>query len=120
MELFTWLGKSDRPVATTLAPASFASHGQISGIGLAQAKTIASLAMPFTHSGRITPGPDLDSEIQTSAPSRASVMPPALFSGLVFLAQVPLVGVFLFLFLQVSPTTMEDALAVHDYACSPA
>src|SRR5438552_14598833 len=37
-ELLTWLGKSDLPVATILAPASFASQGQTSGIGLAQAK----------------------------------------------------------------------------------
>ena len=39
-ELLTWLGKSERPVATTAAPASLASQGQISGIGLAQTKTI--------------------------------------------------------------------------------
>ena len=50
-ELFTWLGKSLRPVATILAPASFASHGQISGTGLAQANTIASFAMVLIHSG---------------------------------------------------------------------
>src|SRR3989454_3672012 len=34
-ELFTWFGKSDRPVAMTRAPASAASHGQISGTGFA-------------------------------------------------------------------------------------
>src|SRR4030043_1528225 len=65
------------------APASLASQGQISGIGLAQAKIIASLAIPLTHSGKITPGPDFDNEMQTSAPFRASAMPPLLLSGLV-------------------------------------
>src|SRR3989441_471506 len=34
--LLTWFGKSDRPVAITRAPASAASHGQISGTGLDQ------------------------------------------------------------------------------------
>ena len=47
-ELLTWLGKSLRPVADDGAPASLASHGQISGIGLAQTKTIASCAIPLS------------------------------------------------------------------------
>src|SRR5512139_3616159 len=59
-ELFTWLGKSDLPVPIILAPASLASHGQISGIGLAQMKHTEFLAITFTCSGVITPGPDLE------------------------------------------------------------
>jgi len=39
-----------RPVATIRAPASLASQGQISGMGLASANTMASLAMVATHS----------------------------------------------------------------------
>ena len=54
IELLTWLGKSERPVATTAAPASLASHGHISGMGLAQTKTMGSGAMardPFLLDG---------------------------------------------------------------------
>lgn len=40
--LFTWLGKSERPVPTTLAPAALATSGIISGTGLAIANIIAS------------------------------------------------------------------------------
>src|SRR5512142_97041 len=76
MELLTWLGKSDRPVATTFIPASLASQGQISGIGLAQKKPMAFLFIFFSHSGLIVSGPDFDNEIQTSAPTRASAIPP--------------------------------------------
>ncbi len=75
-ELLIWLGKSERPVPTMRAPASLASQGQISGTGLAQAKTMASLAMRLIHSGLITPGPGLEAATQTSAPSRASGIPP--------------------------------------------
>ncbi len=85
-ELLIWLGKSDRPVPMILAPASLASQGQISGMGLAQAKTIASSAMPATHSGLIVPGPGLDAATHTSAPSRASAIPPARRSAFVLLA----------------------------------
>ena len=56
-ELFTWLGKSRAAGGDDAAPASLASHGQISGTGLAQAKTIASWAIALTHSGLIVPGP---------------------------------------------------------------
>lgn len=38
--LLTWLGKSERPVAMILAPASFARSGIISGIGFERAKII--------------------------------------------------------------------------------
>ena len=48
--LFTWFGKSERPVETTAAPAAFASSGKISGVGLAHAKMIGSLAMLRTIS----------------------------------------------------------------------
>ena len=41
-QLFTWLGKSERPVATTRAPAALAASGWISGSGLARAKTMGS------------------------------------------------------------------------------
>jgi len=82
-ELLTWLGKSERPVATTTAPASFASHGQISGTGLAQANKIASLFMVLIHSGSITPGPDLESAITTSAPLIASGICPSRPSAFV-------------------------------------
>jgi len=74
------LGKSERPVATILAPASFASHGQISGIGLASAKTMASLAIVLIHSGFITPGPEEETLIKTSAPLIDSATSPCLFS----------------------------------------
>lgn len=47
--LFTWLGKSERPVPTTFAPAAFATSGMISGTGLAIAKEwrLCSLMKPF-------------------------------------------------------------------------
>src|SRR5512147_1343036 len=84
-ELLTWFGKSERPVATTAAPASSASQGQISGTGLAQAKTIESLTIALIHSGRITPGPDLDRAITTSAFFIASGISPSRPSALVML-----------------------------------
>src|SRR5208337_1831024 len=65
-ELLTWLGKSDLPVATTRAPASFASQGQISGIGLAHAKIMESSAIDATHSFLIVSGPGLERAMQTS------------------------------------------------------
>ena len=81
--MLTWLGKSDLPVATILAPASLASHGQISGTGLAQAKTIAPRAMEVTHSLEITPGPGRERAIRTSAPFIASGIPPTIPEALV-------------------------------------
>ena len=38
--LLTWLGKSERPVPTTFAPAALATSGIISGTGLAIANII--------------------------------------------------------------------------------
>src|SRR5438093_212452 len=76
-ELFTWLGKSDRPVAMIRAPASFASQGQISGTGFAITKRIASSAIEWTHSFWITPGPGLEAAITTSEPFIASGIPPS-------------------------------------------
>ncbi len=80
-ELFTWLAKSLRPVATMRAPASLASQGQISGTGLAQANTMASLAMPAIHSGLMMP--PAEKAAQTSAPRSASWIPPVSPSGFV-------------------------------------
>ena len=48
--LLIWLGKSERPVATTLAPPALATSGIISGVGLAIAKIIGSFAIVFTIS----------------------------------------------------------------------
>ena len=76
IELFTWLGKSERPVATILAPASFASHGQISGIGFAHAKTIASSFIVSMSLPETTSGPGLDIANSASAPLIASPSPP--------------------------------------------
>src|SRR5467141_4470698 len=59
-ELLTWLGKSDLPVATIFAPASFASQGQTSGIGLAQAKITESSAMVEINPFGTTPGHGVD------------------------------------------------------------
>jgi hypothetical protein len=80
-ESFTWLLKSLRPVATIRAPASFASHGQISGFGVAHANTIASLAIERTQFGSITPGPDELNAMHTSAPLRASATLRRLLHG---------------------------------------
>src|SRR4030065_857001 len=82
-ELLTWLSKSERPVATRTAPAAFASHGHISGTGFAHEKTIASFAIVSIHSGRITPGPERERAITTSAPLIASGILPSRFSILV-------------------------------------
>ncbi len=82
-ELFTWFGKSPRPVATIRAPASVASQGQISGTGFAQAKTTGSRSMDWTHAGSIVPGPGRENARQTSAPRIASAIPPRTPSALV-------------------------------------
>src|SRR6266700_949751 len=86
MELFTWFGKSERPVATIFAPASFASQGQISGIGLAQAKTMESVFMLSTRSADTTPGPGVDIANSASAPLIAFSNPPVLPSRFVLRA----------------------------------
>src|SRR6266487_2851842 len=83
-ELLTWLGKSDLPVATILAPASFASQGQTSGIGLAQAKITESSAIVEINPFGTTPGPGVDIAIKTSAPFSASEKPPVRPSEFVF------------------------------------
>src|SRR2546426_3676748 len=85
-ELFTWFGKSDRPVAMTRAPASAASHGQISGTGFAITKRMASSAIEATQSFWITPGPGFDAAIATSASRIASAMPPSRSPPFVFSA----------------------------------
>ena len=79
--MFTWLGKSERPVATTRAPPALASSGKISGVGLAQAKMMASRAMVLTISRVSAPG--ADTPMNTSAPRMTSAREPAFFSRLV-------------------------------------
>ena len=68
--LFTWLGKSERPVPTTLAPAAFATSGIISGTGLAIAKIMASLFIVLTISAETMFGAETPMKI--SAPTKAS------------------------------------------------
>src|SRR2546427_11595127 len=77
-ELLTWFGKSDRPVATIFAPASLASQGQGSEIGLAHAKIIESSAMADMTPFGTTPGPGVDLGIRASAPLTASSSQPVL------------------------------------------
>ena len=82
--LFTWFGKSLRPVATILAPASSASQGQISGMGLAHANIMASCSHcfdPFFLYGARTL---FDAATTASTPLKASSTPPVLPSPLVF------------------------------------
>ena len=63
--LLIWFGKSERPVAMTAAPPALASSGMISGVGLAQAKRIGSLAMVLTISAVTVPG--AETPMNTSA-----------------------------------------------------
>ena len=53
-------------LATIRAPASRRSRGQISGIGFAQAKTIASAAIDLIHSGRMISGPGAEKAMPTA------------------------------------------------------
>ena len=82
--LLIWLGKSERPVAATAAPAASASSGMISGTGLAQAKTIGSAAIVRTMSWVSTPG--AETPTKTSAPRTASASVPVTPSRLVHVA----------------------------------
>ncbi len=84
MELLTWFGKSERPVANTFAPRSFASQGHISGTGFAVANTIGSDAIPSMYSGGIVPGPGFDAAMTMSAPFNASFNPPLFPAPSVF------------------------------------
>ena len=77
--LLIWFGKSDRPVATTVAYFA-ATSGMISGSGLARANTIASAASSVRYSSGTVPP---DTPTNTSAPSRASLGPPISPRGLV-------------------------------------
>ena len=79
--LLIWLGKSLLPVEMTAAPPAFASSGKISGVGLAQAKTMASLFMVFTISVVTVPG--AETPMKTSAPTSMSAREPAFFSRFV-------------------------------------
>ena len=74
--LLIWLGKSLRPVEITLAPPALASSGKISGMGLAQAKMMASLFMVRTISVLTVPG--ADTPMNTSAPTSISAREPDL------------------------------------------
>ena len=78
------LGKSERPVETTAAPAAFASSGKISGIGLAHAKIIASLFMLSTIS--LVRRPGAETPINISAPFITSARLPFSIFLLVFVA----------------------------------
>ena len=82
--LFTWLGKSDLPVAMILAPAFLARSGMISGTGFAMAKTMGSSAIDLTISSDTIPG--AETPMNTSAPPMASASDPVLPLGLVILA----------------------------------
>ena len=55
--LLIWLGKSERPVAMIAAPASAASSGMISGVGLAIAKTSELSFIEATSAIVTSPGP---------------------------------------------------------------
>ena len=63
--LLTWLGKSERPVPTTLAPAFLARSGIISGVGLAMAKRIASLFIEATISSETMLGAETPRKISS-------------------------------------------------------
>jgi len=71
-------------VQITLAPASLAKSGIISGSGLAIAIIIEPSAISLTISGLTNSGPD--TPMKTSAPLRASVRLPDCLSRLVTLA----------------------------------
>ena len=79
--LLTWLGKSLRPVPTTLAPAAFAASGRISGTGFAMANKMESLFMEETISGVTILG--AETPIKISAPLKASAREPVSWLGLV-------------------------------------
>jgi hypothetical protein len=69
--LLTWLGQSERPVATIASGRDlFASLYSISGSGLAMARTTGRSAMERTISGVTTLGPE--SPRNASAPRIAS------------------------------------------------
>ena len=112
-ELFTWFGKSERPVATTTAPASMASHGQISGIGLAQANRMASFAMPCTHSGRMVPGPGLLIPMVTSAPRHGISNITHTAFRIRTLAEPPLVDELVPAHLDILTVFAKDAFRIH-------
>ena len=69
---------------------ALASSGKISGVGLAQAKTIASFAMVFTISVVSTPG--AETPMNTSAPRTISGKSPLQPLGLVTSAISSLTG----------------------------
>lgn len=75
--LFTWFGKSDRPVATIASGrTAITSSGRISGSGFARAKMIGLSPIFFTMSFLTTP--PTDSPTNTSASLRASLSVRAL------------------------------------------
>ena len=74
----------DRTGATTFAPPALASSGNISGVGLAQANTMASWFIVFTMSTVSAFG--ADTPINTSAPLTISARLPCSFLKLVIFA----------------------------------
>ena len=76
--LLIWFGKSDLPVAITLAPPFFASSGMISGVGFAIAKMIASSAIVDTISAVTIFG--AETPINTSLSLMISVNGPVCLS----------------------------------------
>ena len=100
-------------MATILSPASLASQGQISGIGLAQKKPMAFLAIFFNHSGLMVSGPDLESEIQTSAPYQSFGDTAGYLVRIGAFGQVPFIGIFLLFFFNIF------SLGCLKYRCYP-
>ena len=80
--LLTWLGRSLLPVPTIAAPPLYASSGIISGVGLAHANMMASLAIVATSAAVNIPA--ALTPINTSAPLIASVKVPVTFVLLVY------------------------------------
>ncbi len=105
--MFIWLGKSDLPVATIFAPASLASQGQISGIGLAQAKSMESFAMLATHlffhniRARLCVAIDRIGAFEKDLRAALDIV------GIGYLCKVPL---YIVLTLKVGPLAVKDSL----------
>ena len=72
--LFTWFGKSERPVAMIASGrACRASSGMISGVGFASANTIGRGAIPFSMSPETIPATDRPTNTSASRSASARV-----------------------------------------------
>ena len=72
--MFTWLGKSERPVAMSASGrAARASSGMISGVGFASASTIGRLAIALSISPETIPATDRPTKTSASFSASASV-----------------------------------------------